>query len=107
MFRSGEPKRALAEIMEAQIAQDRLAGYGDTQPTSVLPLNNEAVEQLDALIFSSKNGGRSHVVSVHQDAEGKKFLSCICRAMLNLDRNPAGCWATKAARAIIGLPEEA
>lgn len=101
--RSDRPNHALAQTFEGQIAHDRMAGL-DEAPQQSAVLDGKAAEFLDAFIFSSSKGGRTHVVSVHADAEGTRYVICTCKAMLAIDSRPDGCWAIKAARQLLGLP---
>lgn len=103
MYSKQGPNRALAQIMEGQIAHDRMAGY-DEAPVQTAVLDEKAAEFLDALIFSSSKGGRTHVVSIHADAEGNRYVLCTCKAMLAIDSRPEGCWSMKAARKLLGMP---
>lgn len=67
-----------------------------------------ATSLIAAIVFRSRSGGKGHVVTVLEwkvDGEITTGVLCNCEAAASLVRRPAGCWAMKATRAIIGIEE--
>ena len=61
-----------------------------------------ARSRLTTMVFASRRGGPPHVVSRVLEGGDGRWRCGTCAAVLNLDERPAGCWAMRAAAAIVG-----
>lgn len=53
-----------------------------------------------AFVYRTKTGDTPHVV-IRLEAG---TLACTCKAYLSIEARPAGCWAMRSARRLLGLP---
>lgn len=65
------------------------------------PLSDKGRSNIVAMTFKSSSEDVPHIVALGPDG----LVRCTCKAMLNIEYRPTGCWAMADFRRVVGIHE--